>query len=402
MDRRAIGLTGILLVCTALLSGCWDRVEIDQRGFVIGVAIDAPVQSEQEHDGNARDKYRITFQIVIPSAIRGGQGKSGGEGGGQGKAYNNITVQEQTFSALAAKLANRTSRLPFMEHLKTIVVSSEMARSPEGLGSIFDFFLRDNDMRRSAHVIIARDEARKALELEVPNEPLPAIYLNIFDRNRRSSSFIPPQVRISDVQEKLLQYETFVLPEVSFKGKEEASFESMAIIDGRSNRMVGSMKGQDTQSLNFMTGKVKGGVVNFKLEGRDSAFQLEKASSKIVLTNRDPESLAFTIRISVDGSFNETTALDNFSEQEVLDRIEKAVSLTIASDCEDTLEKLQRKFKKDVIGIGSYLYRNHYRLWKKVQSNWERGDKLFSQATINLEVRTKVRRVGNIQQVRKG
>ncbi|WP_027088260.1 Ger(x)C family spore germination protein [Cohnella panacarvi] len=403
MDRRAIKLTGTMLVCTMLIGGCWDRVEIDQRGFVIGVAIDAPVQSEQARGGESSGKYRVTFQIVTTSAIKAGQGKSGGgDGEGKGKAYTNITVQEKTFSAVAAKLSNRTSRLPFMEHLKTIVVSSTMARSSEGLGNMFDFFLRDNDMRRSAHVLIAKEEARKALELEVPNEPLPSIYLNIFDRNRRSSSFIPPQVRIGDVQEKLLQYETFVIPEVSLKGKEEASLESLAIIDGRANRMVGSLRGRDTQSLNFMRGTVKGGVVNFKLEGRESALQLEKASSKIVLANRDPSSLAFTIRISVNGSLNETTALDNFSEQEALDKIEQAVSSTIASNCEDTLEKLQRKFKKDVVGIGSYLYRNHYRLWQKVEGNWERGDMMFSHVRIKVEVRTKVRRVGNIQQIRRG
>lgn len=402
MVRRPLKLTGVGLICVLILSGCWDRVEIDQRGFVIGVAIDAPVRTDQASDGDAGDKYRVTFQMVIPSAIKQGQSKSGDGGGNTGKAYNNITLQEKSLSSLAAELSHRTSQQPFMEHLKTIVVSSKMAQSPEGLGDMFDFFLRDNDMRRSAYVIIAKEEARKLLELEVPNEPLPSIYLNVFDRNRRSSSYIPPQVRIGDVQEKLLRYETFLLPEATKKGTTEASFEGMAIIDGRSNRMVGSLKGQDTQSLNFMRGEVKGGVVNFKFEGKGSAFQIDKASSKFLLTNRDPENLAFTIRIFADGTLNETNALDNFTEPDVLARIEKAVSQSIASRCEDTAEKVQRQIKKDAIGIGDYLYREHYRLWQKVESQWERGDNVFSHISIKVEVRTKVRRTGNIQQVRKG
>ncbi len=403
MARRMLRATVACLICALLLGGCWDRVEIDQRGFVIGVAIDAPDQSEQSPDGVAGSKYRATFQVVVPSAIKQGQGKSGGGGSeGKGKAYHNVSVQERSLSSLYATLADRSSRIPFMEHLKTIVVSSRVAKAPEGLSAVFDFFLRESDMRRSAHVIIAKEEARKLLDLEVPNEPLPSIYLNEFDRNRRLSSYIPPQVRVGDIQEKLLRYETYTLPEVTLNGKIEASFESVAVIDGKTNRVFGSLKGQDVQSLNFLRGEAKGGIVNFKFEGRVSAFRLDKASSKIVLTNRDPENLAFTIRIFADGTLNETETLDHFSDSEVIAKIEKTVSQTIAGRCEDTTEKLQRKFKKDAIGIGSYMYRNHYRLWQQVKNRWDRGDNEFSRASVKVEVRTKVRRTGNIQQVRKG
>lgn len=398
MDSRAIKLTGVWIFCTVLLVGCWDRVEIDQRGFVIGIAIDEPVQSEQKQEGGAKDKIRITYQIVVPSELKAGQTQTGGKG----KAYYNVTVQEKSMSSAYAKLALRTSRLPFMEHLKTIIVSSEVAQDREGLNHMFDFLLRENDMRRSAHVLIAKGEARKLLEMDIPNEPMSSIYLNVFERNRRLSSFIAPQIRIGDVQEKLLRFETFVLPEVSAKGKEEAAFDSAAIIDGRTNRMVGTLKDKEVQALNFMSDEVRGGIVNFKFEGKTTSFQLDKASRTIVLTNRDPESLSFKIKVLVDGTLNETAALDDFTDPEVIARLERSVSQVIASRCEDTADLILRKFKKDAIGLGAYLYRNHYRLWQKVENDWETGDNVLSHASVEVEVQTKMRRSGNIGKIRRG
>jgi len=398
MNSRALKLAGALLGSSLLLGGCWDRVEIDQRNFVIGVAIDEPLRPEQPSDSQAKDKYRVTFQIVVPSSLKAGQTQSGG---GSKKAYYNVTVQEKSMSSLYAKLALRTSRVPFMEHLKTIIVSSKMAQSPEGLNAMFDFFLREYDMRRSAHVIVSKGEARKLLELNIPNEPMSAIYLNVFDRNRRSSSFIVPQVRIGDVHENLLRFETFVLPEVSVIGKEEAAFNNAAIIDGRTNRMVGSLSNLEVQSLNFMRDAVKGGIVGFKFEGKSSAFQIDKASRTIEVTNRDPDRLTFKIKVSVDGTLNETGALDDFTDPAVIERIEQSVSRTIKSRCENTAELILRKIKKDAIGLGAYLNRNHYRLWQKVENNWETGENLLSRVSLQVEVKTRMRRSGNIGKIRR-
>lgn len=58
-----------LLLCTTFISGCWDRKEINDVAFVIGIAVD-----------KEGDNYRSSLQIALP----GQSGSSGSEGGGGG------------------------------------------------------------------------------------------------------------------------------------------------------------------------------------------------------------------------------------------------------------------------------------------------------------------------------
>ncbi|MFD0672111.1 Ger(x)C family spore germination protein [Cohnella sp. GCM10027633] len=386
---------GVAFALCVLLAGCWDRVEIDQRGFVIGVAIDKPPRSGKDQGGEAHDRYSVTYQIVIPSAIKESNGKTG-----QGKTYFNITAQERSLSAVAAKMSLQTSRQPFMEHLKTIIVSSDMAKHNGGLSDVFDYFLRDKYMRRSAHVIISKGDAKKLLELEVPNEPLPALYLSVFDRNRRGSSYIAPQVRIGDVHEMLLRYETFLIPCVTYKDKMVAAFDSVAVVDGRTNRMVGAMEQSDAQSLNFIRGVINGGAMEFKLDGAEATFQIEGGNSEFKLTDRDPDNLGFLITIRVSGALNETTSTESFKKTATLDKAQNAVANEIEERCAETIRYLQRSLKKDAMGLGGFLYENHYRLWTGIRDNWDNGRNLFSNATIRVEATVHIRRSGNIDKIR--
>lgn len=395
---RSSGLRiGAALLVMVLLAGCWDRVEIDQRGFVVGVAIDKPKQSGETEGEKTKDRYRVTYQIVIPSGIKESSMKKG-----QGKTYFNITSQERSLSAVAAKMSQMTSRQPFMEHLKTIIVSSEMATHNGGLSDLFDYFLRDKYMRRSAHVIISSGEAKKMLEIDVPNEPLPALYLSEFDRNRRASSYISPQIRVGDVHEKLLRYETFLIPRVSYENKQAAAFDSVAVIDGRTNRMAGALEEEDAQSLNFLRGTIKGGALEFKLGGEPATFQIESGTSDFALVGGDPENAEFRIQVRAVGALNETSAILDYTKSSTLNEAQKAIASVIAERCEATIRKLQREMKKDAIGLGTYLYHNHYRFWKKVQDDWDNGRNLFSQATVKLNASVVIRRSGNIDKVREG
>lgn len=396
MPGRTLRIGLALSVCV-MLGGCWDRVEIDQRGFVVGVAIDKPKQDEDGDGIKPHDRYRVTYQIVIPSGIRESNAKKGA-----GRTYFNITTQERSLSAVAAKMSQETSRQPFMEHLKTIIVSSDMATHNGGLSDLFDYFLRDKYMRRSAHVIISGGEAKQLLEIEVPNEPLPALYLSEFERNRRSSSYISPQIRIGDVHEKLLRFETFLIPLVTYKNKQAATFDSVAVIDGRTNRMAGAMEEEDAQSLNFLRGTIEGGALEFKLGGEAATFQIENGTSDIALVGNDPENPEFRIRIHVIGALNESSAILDYTKASTLDEAQVAIAAVIDDRCENTIRKLQRGMKKDAIGLGTFLYHNHYRFWKKVHEEWDNGRNAFSHATIRVQSDVFIRRSGNIVKVREG
>ncbi|HEY4392360.1 MAG TPA: Ger(x)C family spore germination protein, partial [Paenibacillus sp.] len=94
MIRRVVVslVMGCTLFCT---TGCWDRVEIDERGFVVGVGIDIPDEQEQgaaeEGNGFAERDYLVTYQLVVPSRL-----KRAGSSGSSDQSYFNITLRGDT------------------------------------------------------------------------------------------------------------------------------------------------------------------------------------------------------------------------------------------------------------------------------------------------------------------
>lgn len=74
--RRWGSLTGLLLCLALFATGCWDRVEIEERGFVVGAGIDVAGEDDA-------DKYILTFQFVIPGGLQGmGAGRKTAEKAG--------------------------------------------------------------------------------------------------------------------------------------------------------------------------------------------------------------------------------------------------------------------------------------------------------------------------------
>src|SRR5690606_19541113 len=102
-----------MLACACLgLTGCWDRVEIDQRGFVVGVGIDAaPEPENEEQQAKKGKKYRGTYQIIKPSGLSSTTGGKGG-GGGQDTHFD-ITVEEDSLPAITSRISTRVGRSPF-------------------------------------------------------------------------------------------------------------------------------------------------------------------------------------------------------------------------------------------------------------------------------------------------
>lgn len=131
--RKVISLIVVLSLTTITLTGCWDRVEIEEIGFVLGVGIDLQKKEDVEERAEraapgkpeGKRRYLLTQQIAIPGGLQGGQGS--GAGGADQKAYYNIVSEGDTMFEMVRSVAARTSRTPYYEHIKIIIISKEIA-----------------------------------------------------------------------------------------------------------------------------------------------------------------------------------------------------------------------------------------------------------------------------------
>lgn len=141
------GLVGILCLGMA---GCWDRVEIEERGFVVGIAIDN-AQDQQGQTADLSDqaeslrkvRYVVTYQFVNPEGMQGGGKSSGGKGPGNGESSGqpmfNISTEGKTLLEASRDMVTKASRTPYIEHLKMIIISERIAK--EGTWALCSIFI---------------------------------------------------------------------------------------------------------------------------------------------------------------------------------------------------------------------------------------------------------------------
>ncbi|MCP1307873.1 Ger(x)C family spore germination protein [Paenibacillus tyrfis] len=392
--------TLVLLVLTA---GCWDRVEIDERGFVIGVAIDVPRTSHKPEQRKAgvekklrgKARYAVTYQFVVPGKL---QSAGGSKSSASGQAYLNLTSEGEALFDIDKQLAGRASRFPYYEHLKVIAISDKVAGNDHEFARVLDFFLRESEMRRSAKVFVTAGEARNILNVEPSNEKLPVMYINSVSENSVKNASILPETKLGDIHEQLLSQRSFVVQRMmSAEDRHEVKLEGAAVIRGENSQMAGVLGPEDTEGLNLLTGKFRTGNVKAEVKNKLVVCDLTMKKRTVAADVSDPQHIRFTIRIEAEGAIGESYArsLDLFKRKSV-DMVEKAAEREIVRMTKATVHKLQRDFQADVIGLGANLQQNHYKVWKQIGDHWEKGQRYFTQCEIQVEPRVIIRRTGTV------
>ncbi|RJE90140.1 Ger(x)C family spore germination protein [Paenibacillus sp. 1011MAR3C5] len=395
MGKRCAVLC-LLLAAMLPLAGCWDSMELEQRGFVIGVAIDEGSAPVHHKNTNGKQSFKVTFQEVIPAGLKQ-DGNSGSSLAGD--SYFNITLEGKTMLSVIAKMSTMTSRTPFFEHLKLIVISEKVAQSEYGFANVLDYFLRNNDARRNVSVMVAKGEAKSILSTMPQGEKTPVMFIQSISKNQDTYRMVP-ETRIGDIHEYLLKRESFVIQKVTSKDS-YISLIGGSIMDGVKNNLVGFMDEMETAGFNFLRQGIKGGVLEVDVGDNLVAYKVEQVSRRVKANLSDPSQPKFTIQLWVEGGILEAFERKDYLEQPTIEEIQERVKESVQRLVNETLNKTQKQLKRDVLGLGNHLKEWHPKVWKQLEQEWETGRNTFSQSEINVVTNVEIRRIGSVNNTEK-
>ncbi|MFC4770297.1 Ger(x)C family spore germination protein [Effusibacillus consociatus] len=392
-SRCSLLITALLTV--SLLTGCWDRVEIEQRGFVMAIGIDMIPKQEEEQ----KISLALTYQIAVPAKIQTGAGGREGGGGEQGgKPYVNMTTEGDTLFETVRIMATRSSRSLFFEHVKLVLIGEEVARSGY-LNRVIDFLLRDHEMRRRMKVIVVKGEARKALDVMPKQERMTSEYLESLTENTKKTARMPSELAIGDLSEKIISKTSFVVQRVAFNEK-ELKMAGGAVIHGHNNKLVGWLDEEDTEALMWITGDLKGGITETVLpSGERVVYEIRTANTKIE-PKVEKGKFYFHIQVESEGSLGESWENRDTLDKKFISEVEKAVEKDIQQSITDVIKKLQTELKADVAGLGSTLARKEPKVWEKVKNDWDHGKNYFRDAKVDVDVQVVIRFPGTISKLK--
>ncbi|MCL6453608.1 MAG: Ger(x)C family spore germination protein [Alicyclobacillus sp.] len=428
--RVKLRVLGALLLSLPLVTGCWDRLEIEMRATVLGLAIDladsaagGETNTSQGGSGPSRGAsdpdtddtrldatassgiqgpirqhaLRLTAQIAVPGRIPLGPGGGGGGSSGSSDPSQAVWVLHAEGLTLDEALQNLQQQVAdrlFYGHLRIIVVSEALARE-YGLQKTTDFLLRNPQVRRTVWLVVARANAAQLMETAPPLERVPALYLMATMDHAVQMGKFPNEFFGIFASKAVMKGREPVLPYVEVMQRDNVRISGLALFHGE--RMVATTaRTFDITSYMQLQGVGPGGYsIMVPVPGQHGTvmWQAFRRKSKIQVRLQDgvPH---FTVRIRLEGNIREKSQSGiQLNDPRVLAAIEQQVEREGREGLQEFIQRTQQ-LKIDPVGFGEYVRARQPRYWDAHVHTRDEWETLYQRATFDIQMQVKTDRIG--------
>ncbi|WP_152657917.1 Ger(x)C family spore germination protein [Oceanobacillus sp. CFH 90083] len=366
-----------------LLAGCWDSLEIENRAFVSGVAIDP---GENNEDKN----LKMMTQIVIPNGLV----SLPNNGNGGGKSYRNLSDTGKTIFEVKSAIEEKEDGNLDNSHIELVIISDELVKSEYKLSDILDVFMRESRMNRDIILAIADGSAEDLLNIDPENVKLPSQYMTELIISNYNLANRDPR-RAGDMQYYFIENRSFYLPYlVSIDASNGVELEGAAVFKGENGKMVGTLTEEEVSGL-LLTHRDYTETLIVDHNGQKASFTVPDGRTEIKLINRDPENLHFQFDVFLTGELVEAFQGMDFIKEENMEELKKKLRLEAEKVMMKTIRKLRDEYRVDILELHEFLFRKHPEIWKQVENDWDSGKNYFSNVDITLNVDVTIREPGN-------
>ncbi|WP_018933221.1 Ger(x)C family spore germination protein [Gracilibacillus lacisalsi] len=349
----------LLIFCLFVLTGCWDRIEVNDLAFVTATGIDKIEEN----------RFRTAVQIPLPGNM-GGAGSSGGGGGSGGELpYYVDSGLGRNIRESNDDLQQRMSRKLYFSHRRVIIFGAEMARS--GFKKSLEVIIEQPQSRLSAYVLITKGEAIGVLNStphleQFSSEAIREMakyglsisvkdVLNDIEKNGKD-----PVIPIVETKKTQNEDEENMKDEIMVKGAAILKNDKLKFFTNEEEALGVSWLLEESPQKNYTFSVGENDEINVSID--------EKSLNHTHFISEGTPSFSLTVDIEATVMQNEADSdLDNLdSYQLVIDSMEKKIKKEI-----DALLDHSTSEGIDVYGFGWHLYQQENRQWEeKWADNW--------------------------------
>ncbi|MBW5447216.1 Ger(x)C family spore germination protein [Cohnella sp. CFH 77786] len=379
--RNPCGIMVSLVMLPLLLTGCWSRVEINDRLFVTAMFVDA---------GEQEDEIKLTLGFPMPSRMTRLQR---GVAEGEGNPYATVTKTGESIAAAYRKIQSELSRQINWGHTRIILVGDKMAR--RGLRPILEFVLRQPSFQIKSYVFLVSGEAT-SMEGVIPiPERFPSELLrelaarrSIVDTKVRDLLLGGPGLRDG------LVGRLRVAPEVmtSEKGKTALRVFNNGAGMIKDEKLIDYYELQEMRGALWVMGRMENALISVvsPTDGKTVDFLIVKAETKIKAETRG-DRVRFRILLeAVDDVLSTESDIDLLNPVQIK-KLEAKLNDQLEDRVMKALEKSQRN-GADVYQLGNYLEWYKPALWKRWKTDWHRH--YMKDVDFRVKTDVRIRRLG--------
>lgn len=420
--KRTFGIITLFFVFSSLLSGCYDRREVDDLTYAIAIGFDK----------GTVNPLKLTVQYAIPLAMGtggGGGGGGGGESGGGGsKSLGLVTLEAPTIFSGMNMLNNFIGKQINMSHAKVAVFSEEIARSGE-IHYYLHAMVRGREFRPNMYIAVSRGSAEDYISSIKPvQEADPAKYYELkfktytytgFSADTELSNFYNFQESLSRQAVATLvgvgSYESskdidpskstapekgrskplmgdYKAGQIPKAGDIKGETLGLAVFDG--TKMTGEMDGEEATMYLMASGEFDHAFLTFPDPLSKSSFvvlnvkQSRKPVYKVDITGERPK---ITVWIKLEADFLSIQSGIGYEEGSKLIQFEDSSEQFLRNEIVRLLNRTSKELHSDIVGFGRYA-KGKFLTWDEFDRfNWLGK---YKDAEFNVNVDLKIRRTG--------
>ncbi|RIV28200.1 Ger(x)C family spore germination protein [Alicyclobacillaceae bacterium I2511] len=406
LGRRTFTVASLILLIPFLLTGCYDRQELEQQAFVTALGIDKATP----------ELYDFSFTIALP---QNSSGLGGGQTGDQPLAAKGILTYRAHGLSEALLLANSSiERSLSLTHLDLVVFGETLTQT--GISQMLRVIARNREFRGTVLAITAKGGSRA---LMAANQPfldkssarmidsiahvgeqtgiIPVTYLQDLLRDAQTShvgSVVPLFAVNADVKQN---------PQGGGAPKKDKVFYKSGRVNrtgGNPVEWVGGVVLKDSKATCELSGKE---VRNLMLmRGRLKMAQWETADpvspgEYLGLTLHRERQPRYTVRLSnplqisvevpLEADLTQVSGDTNYSLPQYRLRLENVLSQQLSREMEELLTKVLNRQQADVIPISATVRRRFWTDGDFTSYPWEER---LTNAHIQVHVSLAIRRYG--------
>lgn len=368
-------------IIVLLLSGCWDRKEVNDLGLVTAAGIDKISDKTLE----------LSVLVYIPKSAGSQQSMDGGSGGVSAQTL----VRSATGITIADAMSKLQEKLPrhiFWGHSEVFIFNDELAKM--GLAKQVDFIIRYPQLRERSQIFITHQKAKKVLSLLPPLERDLATVLRELESLKMGMEVTVKNYAeklISDSKDTAVPYIKMMPPAEGKKKKETIAYISGTAIF-KKDKMVGKIDASVTRGVLWLRNEVQLATVTVKpreAKGYVSLSLLE-ASSKLV-PGFDHGRWKMVLKTEAEADIIQNTTQLDMTDPKVVKSLQRQLKKEIEDKVNLALTSVQKDMKADIFGFGDAFHRKYPALWKKQKSHW---NEIFPNVDVTIDSNIKIRRQG--------
>lgn len=382
---RRVKLIFLIFVC-CLTTGCWDKMEIEDRNYVITMGVDRYGNEENTRKINDNDNNRYTVSL----GMAGLEKTSGGEKGGENENTSELLTGQSLSSVM--KLADMySSKQVYYGQTKAVVFGEELLKDKALFKEALDSMERNQEINMKVIVLAGKGRAADSISA-VLNEKSPSgLYIWDFYKNNSKNTSSTEKKDLEELLISLRDSGNAVIPLVEVENN-KIRFGGGAII--KDYELCGYITDTQERGILWIEGRAEGGVVDGIYNDITIPMYIVENKSKISFYEKNGNIIC-NIDIKIDGSI-ESYKIEEKSllDSQRIDDIEKVYEKIINDEITNTIDLTQKEYNVDVMDLLGLMNKKNNELYLKNSDNL---DKTFSEMNINVNTHVSIRSIGVIK-----